>query len=321
MEAPLLELTIQQGDFVVQPGNSHFWTVIRREECREGIRLEEGDVFRLGRTCFRVKTLCTEGNTSRVCPYYPASSPQTLPPDLSTFGLESQVCRICLEDFQSSSNPLISPCKCTGSMQFIHFNCLQEWVRSRLDIRRNGAACAYFWGRLECELCKAVLSMSVTLGDEVKDLLNVAIPQGAYVILEDLRSAGYATRGVHVVGMSGEGVCRFGRSPDCEVYISDASITRFHANIRIHKGGFYLEDLHSRFGTAVKTTKKLKLPLDIPTLIQTNNLIVTIQVLRKFQIRRLLCCLYGEEIEADVTERSGEKAAGHMNTLPGKGKR
>lgn len=178
------------------------------------------------------------------------------------------------------------------------------------------------WGRLECELCKTVLSTSVSLGDEVRDLLNVAIPQGAYLILEDLRSAGYAVRGVHVIEMSGEGICRFGRSPDCEVSISDASIKRFHANIRLHKGGFYLEDLHSKFGTAVKTTKKLTLPLNIPAVIQTNELIVTIKVVRKFQFRRFLCCLYGEEIEADATERSTEKVAGQgrLDTLPGKGK-
>lgn len=40
-----------------------------------------------------------------------------------------QECRICLED----DAPLISPCKCTGSMRCIHPNCLQKSVDARQD--------------------------------------------------------------------------------------------------------------------------------------------------------------------------------------------
>jgi hypothetical protein len=33
---------------------------------------------------------------------------------------ESPVCRICLGEEEETTNPLISPCKCAGSMRFIH---------------------------------------------------------------------------------------------------------------------------------------------------------------------------------------------------------
>lgn len=47
-------------------------------------------------------------------------------------GLESgKVCRICLEDSEEDENPLISPCKCDGSMKFIHLKCLREWLDSK----------------------------------------------------------------------------------------------------------------------------------------------------------------------------------------------
>jgi len=42
---------------------------------------------------------------------------------------EKQVprCRICYEETSSKDNPLIRPCKCSGSMKFIHKLCLQKW--------------------------------------------------------------------------------------------------------------------------------------------------------------------------------------------------
>lgn len=47
-------------------------------------------------------------------------------------GLESgKACRICLEDSDEQDNPFITPCKCAGSMKFIHINCLREWLDSK----------------------------------------------------------------------------------------------------------------------------------------------------------------------------------------------
>ena len=43
-------------------------------------------------------------------------------------GKESgKACRICLDESETEENPFITPCKCAGSMKFIHLLCLQEW--------------------------------------------------------------------------------------------------------------------------------------------------------------------------------------------------
>jgi len=34
------------------------------------------------------------------------------------------LCRICLSEENEALNPLFSPCKCSGTMKFIHLNCL-----------------------------------------------------------------------------------------------------------------------------------------------------------------------------------------------------
>ena len=50
----------------------------------------------------------------------------------ATGGLESgRNCRICLDETDTVENPFITPCKCDGSMKFIHLSCLQEWLDSK----------------------------------------------------------------------------------------------------------------------------------------------------------------------------------------------
>lgn len=45
-----------------------------------------------------------------------------------TLAVESgKACRICLDDVEEEDNPFITPCKCAGSMRFIHLKCLREW--------------------------------------------------------------------------------------------------------------------------------------------------------------------------------------------------
>lgn len=45
---------------------------------------------------------------------------------------EAPVCRICLtEEEDAESDPLLSPCKCAGSMGFIHHQCLKAWFQQR----------------------------------------------------------------------------------------------------------------------------------------------------------------------------------------------
>lgn len=40
---------------------------------------------------------------------------------------ESPVCRICRGE-ATPSEPLFHPCKCSGSIKYVHQNCLQEWL-------------------------------------------------------------------------------------------------------------------------------------------------------------------------------------------------
>lgn len=52
---------------------------------------------------------------------------------------EESVCRFCLDTARAPENPLLDPCECRGSIQFVHKQCLVRWRRQ--NIERNGEMC------------------------------------------------------------------------------------------------------------------------------------------------------------------------------------
>lgn len=71
----------------------------------------------------------------------------------SATSLKGLSCRICLESDTEIDNPLITPCKCSGTMKYIHFKCLQKWLKSKLSIKKNAIAITIMWKNISCELC------------------------------------------------------------------------------------------------------------------------------------------------------------------------
>ena len=38
-------------------------------------------------------------------------------------------CRICLDSGSTPENPLIAPCRCTGSIKYVHKSCFLKWLK------------------------------------------------------------------------------------------------------------------------------------------------------------------------------------------------
>jgi hypothetical protein len=69
--------------------------------------------------------------------------------------LDGDKCRICL----GGSEPLISPCKCTGTMKYVHNECLVQWKRSKLQQNAQQDMLQKFNSSptFSCEVCKCAL--------------------------------------------------------------------------------------------------------------------------------------------------------------------
>ncbi|XP_060102551.1 E3 ubiquitin-protein ligase MARCHF1 isoform X1 [Heteronotia binoei] len=75
----------------------------------------------------------------------PVQKPPVLCDDLSD---DFSVCRICHCE-GDDENPLITPCRCTGTLRFVHQACLHQWIKS------SDTRC--------CELCKYDFIMETKL--------------------------------------------------------------------------------------------------------------------------------------------------------------
>ncbi|XP_054467513.1 E3 ubiquitin-protein ligase MARCH7 [Anoplopoma fimbria] len=68
---------------------------------------------------------------------------------------EGDLCRICQMGQESASNPLIKPCRCTGSLLYVHQDCIKRWLRSKIGSGTNLEAIT------TCELCKEKLRLNI----------------------------------------------------------------------------------------------------------------------------------------------------------------
>ncbi|XP_043549774.1 E3 ubiquitin-protein ligase MARCH7 isoform X2 [Chiloscyllium plagiosum] len=68
---------------------------------------------------------------------------------------EGDICRICQMGAGATTppNPLIQPCNCTGSLQYVHQECMKKWLQSKINSGADLTAIT------TCELCKEKLQL------------------------------------------------------------------------------------------------------------------------------------------------------------------
>lgn len=163
--------------------------------------------------------------------------------ELKNKQMEQPVCRICLSE-EEPSNPLITPCKCTGSLANIHLECIREWLEGKKHQKETPFVNSYIWKQLECEICKNPYSDITQLknGTEVS-LLKYTIHEDAksYMIIESVTNTNSKT--IHVVNFSARSRVKVGRGQNAEVRITDISVSRLHTFITCTKfGNVFIED-------------------------------------------------------------------------------
>nr|XP_046213190.1 E3 ubiquitin-protein ligase MARCHF7-like isoform X4 [Oncorhynchus gorbuscha] len=91
----------------------------------------------------------------------PATNPETLRKikerllEESSDEEEGDQCRICQCGAGSLTNPLLTPCLCSGSLQYIHHDCLKRWIQTKIQSGTTLSAVK------TCELCKGSLTLDL----------------------------------------------------------------------------------------------------------------------------------------------------------------
>ena len=94
--------------------------------------------------------------------------------------LEKQkICRICyMAETNSIINPLIKPCKCSGSMKYIHLKCLLQWLKTKIQVDKseyieNNYFTLYSSEKVECELCKQIFPHYIKHKHKLYNLMDL----------------------------------------------------------------------------------------------------------------------------------------------------
>ena len=178
----------------------------------------------------------------------------------------ASLCRFCLQS-ENENEPLISPCKCTGSMKRIHINCLRYWLTSKFEaIGNNQIVFLIQKDSLICEICKERYPWNINFNGKIFELLIKANDSSPYIILESVIDNVY-----FLIDFSSVSKIKIGRGQEVDLHIQDITISRKHLTIEFLNGKFLLKDCGSKFGTLVKTNKKTwKLNSTLNLLINTN---------------------------------------------------
>ena len=251
---------ILNGKFSIENNeNDMLGMVLKRSEGKGVYRLKRGDVMKLGRMRIKLKDYRIEDATSRE-DKVPKEAPEG-PIEVRTCNDkpvdENDVCRICFASKNSEENPLISACKCTGTMKFIHLQCLKSWLNLKLVIKEVSNVRSYFWQSFECEICKGSYPYSIIQSGTRHYLVDVKKPEeGSFLMLESLDHEKNTSRIIHIITPNEtKKSFKLGRGHESDIRVGDISVSRVHAAIECNKQGIFIEDNKSKFGTLILVPK------------------------------------------------------------------
>lgn len=221
--------------------------------------LEESDRIWFGRFELRVKQIVTKAspddptsNYSHAASLAAVRFGKIAPPRIRG----TVTCRICRGE-GSEEEPLISPCDCKGSVQYIHRQCLNQWMLTRCFARLDKKGGSYFYKRLPCEICTVPYATHGCEDDaEPLPIVEFPKPKPPFIVLECFRRGRYGNlqfASLIVMSFSEKDKLTFGKDENCVVRFIDPLVSGQHANIKFNARTqkFEIRDQGSETGTCV----------------------------------------------------------------------
>ena len=205
------------------------------------------------------------------------------------------ICRICYGDDTTNENPLICPCVCKGSMKYIHYECLKNWLNSKIEEEISVDSdnpeievISYNRKDISCELCKEKLPDYIKHNDRYYNISFYKPKFEEFIVLESMRADKHKAKFIHIISFDNKSSVNLGRANECELSISELSVSRFHCIIHKDDGDLFLEDNSSKFGTLVLIQNNNMYMNDyIPLKVQINRTYIKFKIVLPFSIT---CC-------------------------------
>ena len=240
---------------------------------------------------------------------------------------KSQICRICyLGEYDKINNPLIKPCKCSGSMKYIHYECLLHWIKTKIKANNpiqddNNILSTYSLCDVECELCKNKLPNYIRHKNKIYSLLNLdkkfdgnmaeknkikekikkKIKEYNYnYIIFDLISPNKSDNKYRFLAkFDKNNILKIGRGIEVQLVLNDISVSRNHCQLKLENdGSIVIEDNNSKFGTLILIQGELEILKGQKLNIQAGSNYLIIELKKKF---KFFGCCNAEEIDMKNT--------------------
>ena len=174
---------------------------------------------------------------------------------------------------------MFSSCKCSGSVGYIHFNCLKNWLDVKKQCKVSANFSSYYWKAFECEICKKAYPLVLRTENKTYNLVDYERPDGDFLVLESLNQEKNTSRIIHVIRPNDKKeTFKLGRGHESDLRINDISVSRCHAIIKLKEGRFQLEDNLSKFGTLVLVRSRTPLVPGFNKAVQIGRTVINFSV-------------------------------------------
>ena len=206
-------------------------------------------------------------------------------------------CRICYLDEETEINPLIQPCLCSGSLKYIHLECLRKWIGTRnwTQIENNENVCIYLIKEVDCELCKNKLPDYIRHKNKLYKIIDFKIDFKNYISFENLTLDKQKNKFIYVVNLDKKKEIKIGRGHEANIILSDISVSRVHCILNVYNKNVYLQDNEAKYGTLVLVqTQRLNIIDNIELNLQIGRSFINCK--NKTPFRLFKCCDNSKEI-------------------------
>lgn len=169
-------------------------------------------------------------------------------------------CRFCWDYSNTIEDPLLSVCKCSGGVGFVHYSCVKHWISTKMTEHRTPVSITKCWQSFGCEICHQIYPYVFKAHGRKYPLIDLRKPKDNYIVLESLCLENSTSRMVQILmPLLSNQTFKVGRGIDQEIRVADVSVSREHAKIKFQQNKFYLEDNLSKFGTVVLVKKQIEI--------------------------------------------------------------
>jgi hypothetical protein len=247
------------------------YLIVRSLKCRDGrsqrgYPLQPGDVMKLGRVEYKVIEIRNSQGQFSVenqMDIYDQQNRQTFDADVCKINEarketgEPMVCKYCLLETvpdcpEDLANLMLYICDCCEG---VHFQCLKMWMQYKIILRTTQNVTSYQWKKLDCEICLKQWPKKIKFQGVVHELITLNRPAGPYMIIEKPSVDPNTPSTMNIIVPSGADMVKMGRGHQCDLRISDISVSRIHTHIKFEHDQFLAFDNDSKFGTLILLNK------------------------------------------------------------------